>query len=384
MLAIASPIPTIETDPLEIYKQTYPDGEVGFSAGFPSYIADFARDIYLGATIAARPDILLVQARHSANRQAKAYNPINGAEPGKIAHEDPDTALEGREGRTGYNACDTTSWHLIGLEGLRRYSQSSSAVFRNFRVSIENAVEYILSHVEDSVFVERPPKGAAGFALNTTFWKDSVLPKPDKEKPAYPVVYPQAHFIAARGLLSAARLLHDQELAIIADKMFRTGITDFMRPDGYVAYVDYEEELKQPSSDELHNLAFIPYKYGWLIPFDEVMQRAESLETPFGYMCTPPECTEGILDRYHTTKVWTQDNALANYGAIKHGRSHEAKVSSSIAPLIDDGQELFGVETDSDGNMFPKREGNSRQFWASASKCYFSNDHSSLLSYPWL
>ena len=184
------------------------------------------------------------------------------------------------------------------------------------------------------------------------------------------------------GMLSASRILNDPELSVLSDRMYKRGIAEFIRQDGYVVYRDGEKELTQPSSDELHNLAYIPKTYGGLLPFTAISTRATQLETPFGYMCTPREIADELLDAYHADKVWTQDNGLILYGASKFGLTREAAVAASILPHIGQGQEYFSVEADGCGRLKPLGEGNDRQLWAVAAK--HSIEHQVLINNPWL
>ncbi len=384
MTTLASVDSAIECDPFARYWRESIPGVAGLAAGLPNYPADFARDTITSGVLAARADILVSGLETGAYHQAKEDDLSNGAERGKIAHEKPGARLDGREGQTDYNACDTTPLFLIAAEGLSRIDKlSATQILQAIHPNLEMSVEYILDHIEDDMFIERPPKGATGFTLKATMWKDSILPHPGKEEPTYPVIYSQAHFVAARGLLAASQLLQEPELGDLADRMFRRGIAEFIRLDGYVVYKDNEETLTQPSSDELHSLAYIPPQYTELLPLAAIKARAHVLETPFGYMCTPYNVAKDLSDDYHANSVWTQDNGLIHYGAVKFGLDHEAAVASSVSPHIGEGQELFKVEVDKSGNMLPIRKGNQAQLWAVATSEYFKGQ-SSLLNQPWL
>ena len=202
-MSILSAIGTAaEADPFTPFKLQLTPNITSYSAGFPSYPSVFARDIITSGILSARPELLISGIEVGAYYQAQKSNTVNGAEEGKIAHEKPGASLPSREGKTDYNACDTTALFLIATEGLSRLSPHVFAqTINNIKPSLKKAVGYIVSHIDDDIFIERPPTGSSGYALKVTMWKDSVLPQPGKEEPIYPVIYPQAHFIAARGLL---------------------------------------------------------------------------------------------------------------------------------------------------------------------------------------
>lgn len=381
-----SPELLVETDPFLPYKISHALlPHPVYAAGFPAYPANFTRDVIEAGIIASRPDLLASQLQASAMYQGRRYDPHTGEEPGKPHHEVPGAAIPGREGLTTYNANDTAALFLIGSEGLWHLDKSKAGtLLPRLKSNIERAVDYIFSHLEDDFFVEYPPKGADGYALRVPYWKDSILPNSSgKEEPVYPVIYPLTQFIAARGLLSARRLLDEPALGKTADRMFRAGIKDFITTEYYVAYKDNEEVLYQASSDELHALAFIPAIYTDLLPLADIRARANMLETPFGYMCTPPHIGEQLSDQYHGAKVWTHEQAIIHYGATKFGLNDEAIVAASVAGHINEGQELLDIEQEENGEMRPQPAGNGKQLWAVAAKEYFAG-RSELLNVQWL
>ena len=235
---------------------------------------------------------------------------------------------------------------------------------------------------ENGLFTDNPPKApgegpnAPGrFGLRVTYWKDSVLPSVNaKEDPRYPVSYALAHFIAARGMLSAAATLESQYYADTADRMYQRGIATFMREDGFTIYQDGDGPYVQASSDELHSLAYIPNYYSHLLPLAAIRQRAEQLETPFGYACTPKNVGENLRDTYHGYKVWIFEQALIDHAAKKFALEHEATVAAQVQPIIHSGQELVGVYTDPSGTVVALPEGNDRQLWSVAAQLYFDQE----------
>lgn len=379
--------PDQDADPFSCYRQVLETSEVGYAAGFPHYPRNFSRDTIIAGIISSSGDLLSSQLAISAHHQGVNYDPLTGEMPGKIHHEFPGVKLSSGDKYTTYNACDTTALFLIAAEGILHLNKRALSDFlqQNTR-KLEQAVDYIFAHVgNDNLFSEKPPEGSDNYALKVTYWKDSILPQTDgKIEPVYPVVFALAHFIAARGLLSASRLLGDTSLSSTADKMFQTGIKEFIRPDSYTVYRDSTEELRQVSSDELHSLAYIPRMYANLLPIEAMQDRSESLMTPFGYMCTPSEVSKQLSDRYHGDTVWVFEQAMIHYGATKFSLDREAGVAASIAEHIGEGQELFSVSSLSEeGAKLPIPAGNDRQLWSKAAIEYFAG-RSLLSDKPWL
>jgi hypothetical protein len=384
-MAIAVSINT-ETDPFGIYRQTLDRGMVSYSAGFPHYPRNFSRDTIKAGIIASSAELLASQLEISARYQGEKHNPKTGEKPGRIHHEFPGVPMHNMESYSTYNACDTTSLFLIAAEGLRHIDKPTSIDFmRRRKENLKRAVDHVLDCVdEDDLFWEKPPDHGKGYALKVTYWKDSILPNANGQiEPVYPVIFSQAQFIAARGLLSASRILDDSFLADRSDRMYRAGIQEFMRPSGYIVYRDGKGELLQISSDELHALAYIPRTYKDLLPLDAIRRRAKELSTPFGFMCTPRDIAEQLSDKYHGNAVWIFEQAMIHYGATKFELKEEAQTAASVAKYIGEGQEFLGVDLDEQGDMIPVPKGNDRQLWSKAASEYFIQ-RSTLLTNQWL
>src|SRR5690349_6619040 len=139
------------TQPFRSYLTDY-EGIPAYMAGLPGYPGNFSRDTILAGIISADQHLLDSQLRMSAQHQGTKYDPISGEEPGKVHHEFP--GIPYREPlTTTYNACDTTGLYLIGLEFLRHLNKSESQSFlEDHRGSIESAVDYITSHIQDGLF----------------------------------------------------------------------------------------------------------------------------------------------------------------------------------------------------------------------------------------
>jgi hypothetical protein len=357
-------------DPFEPYRREAPDGTVTRAAGMPGYPNNFSRDVFLAGIIASSADMIDEQSKASAARQGTVYDPGTGEEPGKIHHEWPGVPVNGRSLITTYNACDTTALFCLSAKARKHLgSQAVGDTLHRWGENIERCADYITRHIgPDGLFWERPPEGVEAFGLYVTYWKDSMLPCGRKE-PAYPVMYTQAQFVNAAGLRAAGELLERSGLVSQADAMFEAGIRKSIQRDGFVVYEDAATQLSQISSDELHSLAFIPVEYKPLLPLDDITKRAETLKTPFGYMCMPEADSARLADPYHGAKVWSHEQAYIHYGAVKFGLGAVATVAALVEPHIGTGQELFGIRYEN-GVMASDPDGNRYQLWAVAAQKY--------------
>jgi len=377
----------IENEPFNIFRQyNNEDNSITYSAGYPHYPRNFSRDTIVAGIIASNSNLLASQLDMSTRHQGQKEDPITGEKPGKIHHEYPGVSVNGRNLVSTYNACDTTALFLIAVEGLELLDQHKSTQFKTDKLdNLKRAVDHLVESIDSNYLLwETPPKNSNKYALKVTYWKDSILPNTTgKTEPIYPVVYPQAQFIAARGLLGASKVLQDHSLATIADTMYRNGIQRFIRDDGYVVYLDQSDELLQISSDELHSLAYIPKIYKQLLPIKAISDRAKKISTPFGYMCTPLAIAETLTDKYHGNSVWIFEQALIHYGATKFGLKAEATIAALVTNHIGEGQELLSVDYDNRGQAVSTPKGNDRQLWSQAAREYFTG-HSYLLANNWL
>lgn len=362
----------VKEDPLAAYQGTLEDGtRIITATANGSYDQDFYRDGSTAAELAGRLDLTAVQFMNGVRHQATSVEPNTGAEPGRIHHQKPGVLF--RHGLfTDYAASDTTPMFLMDAERLAGSARYRPVVEQNL-ASVELALGNILSHIgEDNLYWERPPQGATAFGLYVTSWRDSILPHADgKVEPAYPVVYPLVHFMAARSLLSASKVLRRPELGELADAMYRTGIAEFLRPDGYVTYRDQQGELVQPASDELQALAYIPRRYTHLLPIGALLQRARTLTTPLGFACTPSEVAEQLVDQYHGYTVWPPAQAKSHEGGTTHNIPYVKAVAGRIAVRGLNGHELIRFRHLPDGKMYAYPDGNSDQAWSVATREYF-------------
>lgn len=351
-------------DNLELFFSRDPNVP-GYLAGFPGYPRNFSRDVLLAAIICGDSMLIQSQLHVSAQFQGRKFDPITGEEPGKIHHEYPGVILR-EPYSTLYNACDTTSLFLIAINELAKDHPAKASIFQSFQKDkVDAAVEYIKRHVKDGIFWESPPEGADQFSLRVTYWKDSVVPNPTADEPAYPVTFALAHFQAALALETAAVLFGHDDLVDVADHMFRTGIAKFITPDHFCVMEDSSASLLQSSSDELHSLRYIPVKYRDLLPLDAIRERAQSLITPIGIACTPEAEAELLGDKYHGYIVWPFEQALIHQACVTYGLDDLARVARRVTAHIHEGQEQIHVKPP----FAP--DGNSRQLWSVAAKNYF-------------
>jgi hypothetical protein len=356
--------------------QTEIDGQECYFAGLPGYPRNFSRDTFIAGLIAADEHLLWSQIQMSTRYQGERTDIHTGEESGKIHHEYPGIMFRPPLFTT-YNACDTTALYLIGLEVLDGISPAGH-ISDTYRHQIAEALGYLHRHVSDGIFWEFPPAGAEQFALRITYWKDSIVPSREgKEEPAYPVAFALSHFQAARGVLAAARLLGRPDLEAEADRMYWRGIEQFISDQAFCVMQDQTARLEQPSSDELHLLAFVPARYRDALPLDAIRTRAQGLVTAAGIACTTREVGESLSDDYHGHVVWIFEQALIHYGASKFGLDDIAAVTERCAPHIEDGHELLSVIPE------PGPLGNRHQLWSVAAKLYFS-DAPSLRQNTWL
>ena len=363
------------------YKTKF-DGIPGYIAGLPGYPRNFSRDVLLAGLISMDAEMLQTQLAISSKHQGKEIDARSGEEPGKIHHEYPGVRLSGREQYlTTYNACDSTALYLLSVEALGHLDPVAYGRFMadgDGAKHVAAAADYIEQHLREGIFWEYPPESSQHYALKTTYWKDSVLPDPaGKQEPDYPATFALAHFQNARGMLSAATVLSDDRLRLVADGMFATGIEEFITANYFETYRDQSSRLQQASSDELQALAYIPPGYRYMMPMRAIRARARQLQTPAGYACTPLAVASRLKDAYHGYVVWPFEQALIHYGCLKFGLRHEAEIAGRCAPHINLGNELLLIESDISG------AGNDRQLWSVAAKQYFDGD-SALRATDWL
>ena len=351
------------------------DGHTVYNAGLPYFPRNFSRDSLISGIIASDEDLLRNQLCYSAFRQAVTKNPYSGAERGKIHHE---STIVIRGLSTEFDACDTTALFLIGHEVYQGLSNDNSLVDAQ-RANIELAVEYILSHLEEGLFIETPELcGAKMFALKVTYWKDSLILGREQGEPDYPVVYPMAHIMNMRGIRSAAKLLNRKELWEIVDRMVYAlqKLYDDKLGTFYIA-IDRRGSISGVSSDSLHALFYLSPGDMSNEQLNRIVDASIVLETPLGYRTLDPELTSSIKDdtermknlfAYHTSTVWPFEQAAIYAGARRFELKRPMEVSSRIMSWIPDSDpEIFILNEDGTS----RKGGCEPQLWTIAAKKYF-------------
>ena len=372
-----SVLPPIVTFDLYV-RETDLDGKE-YIAGLPGFPRNFSRDTFVAGILSMDREVLMSQLRVSAKHMGRRSDPTTGEELGRVHHEYPGVQVNEFPLLTTYNACEASALFLLALEALAICDAELGQKYAmRYRQNVEAATDYILRHLREDIFYECPPVGADRYALLVTYWKDSVLPEQSEfQSPRYPIAYGLAHFQAARGIVSAARLLGDNVLAQRAERMYKAGISLFMKESGYMVYTEPEHDLVQASSDELHALAYIPLTYKPLLPLDALRRRTESLVTLLGIACTTKEAAAVISEGYHGRVVWPYEQAFVHYGASKFGLPDIAELALRVVPYVQKGIEYFQVEPDI------QAAGNDRQLWSVAAEDYFL-DPVSLRGRDWM
>jgi len=351
-----------------------------YNAGLPNFPRNFTRDSIISAILSRDSRMLESQLNFCTYEQGANKNPKNGEEPGKIFHEYPGVNLNGLS--TKFSACDTTALFLIGHKFyIDITGDKSLAEYQN--KSIENATEYILSHLnQDSLFME-DPKFCNGkkFALKATYWKDSEMISRKNGEPAYPVCYLLAHVQNICGMRCAAKILNPKYFRI-AEKM-KKGMEKLFNPTSnnfYIA-VDKKGPIEAVSSDLLHMLFYLEPGDLKNKQLEGILESSKILETEIGYSILEHGFSGKINSEYHTKTVWPFEQAIINSGAIKHrlwaerygftnlakSLRHVEEVSSRIMSKLDTDPEIFIL-----GNPEVKKGGCDPQLWTIAAKKYFN------------
>jgi len=339
-----------------------------YFAGLPGYEKNFSRDVLIQGLLTGDKDLLLAQIEYSALLQGVEYNPETGEEPGKIHHEYPDGSFRGRS--TTYNACDTNALFIIAISRLVN-RQGETELLDRYSEQIEDAVGYILNHIEASLFYEDPSIcGAEDFALRVTYWKDSVL-NSEQEEPRYPTVYSLVHFMSAYALQQIGRLTENQRIIGIGDQMKAVGIDKLWRNDHFVAAIDDSIDVDAPSSDSLHALLYIEPAEINKEYVKKIFKYSKQLETKAGYRSG---IAGDISDTYHTQFVWVFEQALLHAAATKHGLVQAAAVTRRVLSYIGD---VFPELIDIENDFAPA--GNDPQLWSVGAVEYFKDINKSYL-----
>ncbi len=348
------------------------DGIELYQAGLPHFPRNFARDSIISSILLRDEKMLSNQLAFCSLKQGKKQNPLTGEEPGKIFHEYPGVGINGRS--TEYNACDTTALYLIGHEVYQRLN-GDTTLATTYRPNIEQAAQYILSHLDSGLFFEDPRLSKAeDFALKVTYWKDSEILGRENGKPKYPVVYTLAHVQNMRGLRAAAHLLDSESIRSEAERMRRNlwELFDWETGTFYVAK-DSTGPIRAISSDALHMLFYLELNDLMPSMLEGIVNSSKELKVSIGYRAMSAASSSKVNDQYHASKVWAYEQALIHAGAKKFGLGEIQEASSRIAPII----ATSAPETIDTEDL--KKSGCDPQLWTIAARHYFNSSHNGLL-----
>ncbi|MEA3230085.1 MAG: hypothetical protein U9P44_04165 [archaeon] len=321
------------------------DGFNLYNAG-SGYSQNFSRDSILSAILAEDSDMLRNQLSFCAVKQGLDKNPYSGEEPGKIFHEFPEVNINGLS--TGFAACDTTALYLIGHEVYQK-SEGDKSLAEEHKESIERAVGYIISHLDNNLFTESPEFcGAGKFALKVTYWKDSGILDRENEEPMYPIVYTLAHVQNMCGLRCAARILGSGSLKKTAAKMSKAlqKLYDKESELFYIA-IDKQGPVRGINSDFLNALFYLEPGDLPEEQLEGIVKSSAVLETSIGYRTLDSALSSLVVDEYHGSKtVWPVEQAIIYSAARRFGLDHVQEVTSRIVPLLDTDPEFFVLEGD--------------------------------------
>lgn len=341
-----------------------------YRAGLPHFPSNFTRDSILASILLSDAKMLRDQLTYCALLQGKEKKAQTGEEPGKIFHEMPGVRIEGLN--TEFNACDTTALFVYGHEVYLTLTHDEEFITRQ-RKYLEKAVEYILSHVVNNLFVEDPKYcGAKRFALRVTYWKDSQVPDREEGLPIYPAVFTLAHVQNLRALRSAAHLLQAPDLAKKADAMvkYMSVLYDEKRGLFHIG-IDQRGFLPGVSSDNVHMLYYLNKGDITEGKVQSIITNTGILETDYGYLTVTtqdPWLSQDITIHtgYHTNTIWPFEQAFIHQGALKFDLPHVLEVSGRISAHLDTYPEIISFA----GGRF-KKGGDILQLWTVAAKSYF-------------
>jgi glycogen debranching enzyme len=337
-----------------------------YMAGLPSYNRNFSRDSFIYGFLASDYKALEAQINYSAEYQGTKSDPETGEEKGKIHHELPGRKMNGLI--SSYNACDTTALFLLSIAAVAKHKPESNVIDK-YKDNIKAACDYIMSHVDNDLFWEDPTLAKAKrFALNVTYWKDSVL-NDIENKPDYPIVYSLAHFQNASALIEIGKVLNDHAIRKQGETMIRVGLRKLWVKDHFVTALEFGGIIIDSlSTDSLYSLCFIargslPRTYA-----SKIQKYSKSLETSAGYRSGIPDRYNNNPDQYHTRYVWVYEQAVLNIAAHQHHLRRAIRISSRIVPHL---KQAFAEELDTKENF--KVAGDFVQLWSIGAAIYFLN-----------
>lgn len=306
----------------------------------------FGRDLLITALLVREPGFSRDALRFVGATLGTRRDARTGEEPGRGLHEFDDVEMRGLS--TRYSASEVS---LLFLMTAAEYMLSTGNVgpIREIAEGLTDAVEYLVRHCDDGLFLEDPAGcGAARYALRATYWKDSHLP--DRDDPAYPVAYMLVQAQAVAAFRAAARLVEHlpgvsasrSALTSTANRAAERLFSDLWDPvlDYPVIALDRDGPIRGVSSDALHMLAYVEADD---IPKERlaaIERGAAALATPFGYRTYAREQVDYDPHAYHLGAIWPFEQAMIARGAACHGLS----VVRDVALRVVDALEALGFD----------------------------------------
>ncbi|HBR09680.1 TPA: hypothetical protein DD712_00235 [Candidatus Acetothermia bacterium] len=302
----------------------------------------FGRDLLIVALMLQKPVFMKEAIRFVCATLGQVYDPETGEEPGRGLHEFTDVEMKGRS--TRYNAAEVSLLLLIVAADYQAKTGEVSLIVQE-RDALTAAINYLYAHLEDGLFVENPGRcGADRYALRVTYWKDSKLPRRDRDEPAYPVVYTLVQAQAVAALRAAAFLAlplgmitWSQKLRMAADRAVRhlfTTLWDKANDYPLIA-VDGDGEVCGISSDGLHMLAYLEQEDLPPEKLAAITAKTHRLLTPYGYRTYAPVQPGYAPDSYHLGAIWPYEQFFILQGALIHGQHEVAAGSVRIISALE-------------------------------------------------
>lgn len=309
----------------------------------------FARDLFISSFMLDDLNLLKDTLKFALLTQGQKQDPITGEEPGRVIHEHDEVKLRGL--KTQYNAADTTQLMLIGLGKYYRDTEDCEFI-KKWKKSIESAINYMLSHLEEDLFWEDPHFcGSQRYALRSTYWKDDKLP--ERENPEYPVAYTLVQVLTVAALREAAKLSKAQilrtdytKLEEAADGICNSIFTKLWDDSLNFPLIakDKKGGISGISSDALHMLAYLKPDDLPEEKLEAILERSTSLETPYGYRTYAPDQLDYSPHAYHLGSIWPYEQYFIGQSGLIHGSKDVFEKSVQIIEALDryGFWELFG------------------------------------------
>lgn len=317
---------------LELYNAGVIQGKIRFGL--------FARDLLTTALMLQEPQLLRETIKFALLTLGQRYDPLTGEEPGRAIHEFDE--VERRGLKTRYNAAETS--HLLLIAAAKYLGLSGDASpLKKHEEGLKAAVNYILSHIRESLFWEDPHTcGASQYALMATYWKDSHLP--GRVDPDYPVTYSLVQAQTIAGLRAAVNLAEALDLDFSpasleekATEMVESLFNALWDEDlGYPLIAkDGSGELSGVSSDGLHMLAYLKKEDVPSEQLDEICAASKLLETPYGFRTYAPGQPDYSKTAYHLGAIWPFEQFFIANGAIIHGQERLLEISLRVVKALE-------------------------------------------------